>query len=260
MQRRTDDTISPAQSFSALIADDHEFVRNCLRDELTNSFPELTHIYESDNPIEAVSQAIVQRPELVVLDIEFDNDSAMNGVDAAEQIWKEHPHAAIVVVSNYKAETYIRHLHQIISSEGSYGYVLKDRLIQDFIPAVKAVLSGDCWIEPEIMRVITRLGKRNYSLTDNEHEALVFIALGLSDQASSRILCLTEKAIQARLQLLYAKLAIPQKGDSSASYFNPRCRAIWSGFQRGLITEAELKHCAAEISHKARELGIVLPM
>jgi DNA-binding NarL/FixJ family response regulator len=248
------------RSFSALIADDHEFVRNWLRDELTRSFPGLSSVQVVSTPAEAVAKAISLKPDLIFLDIDFENDRSINGIEAAERIWKEHSEAAIIIVSSHKGEVYIKHLYKVTPANGSYGYILKDKVAKYLVEATNAVLSGDCWIDPEITQIVNRLQRSNLSLSDNEYVALVCAALGLSDTTSGRLLCLTEKAIQARLQLLYSKFGIPPKGHPDAGIFNPRCRAVWCGLQRGLINESELQAWAAEFSKKAKENGILVDM
>ena len=242
--------------FTALIADDHEFVRNWLRDELMACFPGASNVEITGSPTEAISKAISLKPDLIMLDIDFENDRSINGIDAAERIWKEHPEAAIIIISSHKGEVYIKHLYKITPPDGAYGYVLKDKVAQQLIDAVNAVLSGDCWVDSEITRIANRLMRSNHTLTDNEYEALVCIALGLSDSTAGKLLCLTEKAIQARLQLLYQKFGIPPKNHPDGGIFNPRCRSVWRGFQRGLINESELQAWAAEFAKKGKELGL----
>lgn len=247
-----------ARTFTALIADDHEFVRNWLRDELTTQFPEVSAIHDADNPVDTIAKALSLRPDLIFLDIDFENDRTINGIDVAEQIWKEHAQAAIVIVSHHKGEIYVRHLYRIAPPDGTYAYVLKDKVAQHLVGVVNALLSGDCWIDPDIMRVATRIARKDQTLSDNEYEALVCIALGLSDSTTARLLCLTEKAIQARLQLLYSKFKISPKSHHESSVFNSRCRAVWIGLQRGLINERELQSWAAELATKAKEYGLSL--
>jgi len=256
MSAVTGDVEKEVRTFTALIADDHEFVRNWLRDELTKNFPGLSSVAVSSTPGEAVSKAISLKPDLIFLDIDFENDRSINGIEAAERIWKEHAGAAIVIVSSHKGEIYIKHLYKVTPADGAYGFILKDKVAQYLVEATNAVLSGDCWVDPEIKRIVSRLQRSNQSLSDNEYEALICIALGLSDTTSGRLLCLTEKAIQARLQLLYSKFGIPPKGDPNAGVFNPRCRAVRCGLQRGLINESELQAWAAEFSSKAKEVGV----
>lgn len=247
------------QKFAALVADDHEFVRNWLCDELQRLYsPRLLSLDSADTPQKAIELALRSKPNLILLDIDFENDRTSNGLDVAERLWKELPQAAIIIISNHKAELYIKHLYRITPPDGAYGYILKDKVAQHLVNAANTVLSGDCWIDPEIHRIAKRISHNTHQVTDNEYEALVCIALGFSDTTAGRLLCLTEKAIQARLRSLYSKFGLAPKGHPDAGVYNPRCRAVWSGFQRGLITESELASWSAEFATKAKGYGVNL--
>lgn len=241
--------------FSVLIADDHEFFRQWLRDRLQRDFPEVERLDETADPLEAAEMATANAYDLVLLDIDFAADRSINGIDVAEKIWKKHAHTGVILVTNYNAEIYVRKLYRVCPPTCVYGYLLKEEISKGLAFAVKAVLSGDCWIDPDVARLFSRIARKDTSLTDNEYEVLVCIALGLSDHAAARVLCLTEKAIQARLQLLYSKFGISSRGEH---LYNPRCRAIWCGFKRGLINEIELNAWAQEIKTKNPDTGLSL--
>lgn len=256
-------TAEMLRNFSVLVADDHEYFREWMREELTRSFPSLSAVYETNNAHEAISKAVSLRPELIFMDIEFSKDRSLDGIDAAEQIWSKHPEAAIVITSNHAGEIYVKRLYKITPETGGYGYVLKDSVAEYLNEVVKRMLSGDCWIDPAIRRIENRMAKTNYNVTGNEYEVLVCIALGLNDRSIAQLLCLTNRAIQARLRSLYDRFAIPDKADQNdpnAGVFNPRCRAIWYGFQRGLIDESELKARAIELSKQARDRGLTVEL
>ena len=125
-------------------------------------------------------------------------------------------------------------------ANGAFGYVLKNASNEQVLEAARAVLSGDCWIHPGIARVIQRTQNRATSLTSAEYEALICIALGLTDSSIARRLYLTEKAVQSRLKSLYSKLAIPGRGEQQDTEYNQRCRAVYLSYRRGLINQSEL--------------------
>jgi DNA-binding NarL/FixJ family response regulator len=250
--------ITNERRFSALIADDHQFFREWLQSELRKNFDNLSDVHEANSPSQAISIARSEQIDIAFLDIDFGNEPNVSGLEAAAEIWKLCPKAAIIIISNYKGEVYVKKLYSITPDSGAYGYITKDRVGEHLVSAVRAVLSGDCWIDPEIVRIVTRLARKDYTLTDNEYEALICIALGLSDHAAAKVLCLTEKAVQARLQLLYSKFGVPSKGENNAALYNPRCRAIWCGLQRGLINDLELRNWAAEIEKRKKETGLSL--
>lgn len=228
-----------------LIVDDEErdrlWLRNLLEEHVSDNGP----IEEAHDGQKAVEMASRLKPNLVFLDIKMPN---LSGIKAAEQILGQLPNTGIIMLSNFSDEIYVRQLWKIVPPNGAFGYVLKNASNEQVVEAAKAVISGDCWIHPGIARVIQRTQNRATNLTSAEYEALVCIALGMTDHAIAKRLYLTEKAVQSRLKSLYAKLGIPGRGESHDSEFNQRCRACYLATRRGLINQSELDDWEAKLA------------
>jgi DNA-binding NarL/FixJ family response regulator len=221
-----------------LIVDDEERDRKWLKSLLADSVGEKHPIQEAHDGQEAVDMALKLKPELVFLDIKMPQ---ISGIKAAELILQKLPETGVIMLSNFSDEVYVRQLWKIVPPNGAFGYVLKNASNEQVVEAAKAVLSGDCWIHPGIARVIQRTQNRATSLTAAEYEALVCIALGLTDHTIAKKLYLTEKAVQSRLKSLYAKLSIPGRSEGHETEFNQRCRACYLANRRGLINQSELE-------------------
>ncbi len=230
---------------SILIVDDEERDRTWLKNLLLNHLGKDLSIVEGQDGAQAVELSQKHKPGLVFLDIKMPN---LSGIKAAEQILKDLPETGVVMLSNFSDEVYVRQLWKIVPPNGVFGYVLKNASNEQVVEAARAVLSGDCWIHPGIARVIQRTQNRATSLTSAEYEALVCIALGMTDHAIAKRLYLTEKAIQSRLKSLYAKLGIPGRSEAHESEFNQRCRAVYLSNRRGLINQSELDFWEAKLS------------
>jgi DNA-binding NarL/FixJ family response regulator len=217
------------------------FQRDYLRAVIGDNFADFLPLIETDDGAKAVELALKNRPALVVLDIKL---RALSGVRAARQIWAEHPLARILFWSQYKDEIYVRELARIIPNETVYGYVLKSSPDEKLIAALRAVLIDEqCWIDPEIRTVQSRAINRMSGLTDIEYEALIDIALGLTDRAIARRRYLSERGVQNRLRELYSKLSIDIEqivDERWGNTYSPRSRAISLALQRGLINAEEL--------------------
>jgi DNA-binding NarL/FixJ family response regulator len=226
---------------SIVLAEDMAFQRDYLRAVIAEKFAEFGPLIETDDGTKAVELAHENRPALVVLDIKL---RGLSGVRAARQIWSEQPLARILFWSQYKDEIYVRELARIVPNETVYGYVLKSSPDDRLIAALRAVLIDEqCWIDPEIRTVQSRAINRVSGLTDIEYEALIDIALGLTDRAIARRRYLSERGVQNRLRELYAKLSIDIEqivDERWGNTYSPRARAISIALQRGLINAEEL--------------------
>lgn len=228
-----------------LIVDDEERDRIWLRTLLTEHVQDHGPIEEAHDGQKAVEMAARLKPNLVFLDIKMPN---LSGIKAAEQILGAEPSTGIIMLSNFSDEVYVRQLWKIVPPNGAFGYVLKNASNEQVVEAARAVISGDCWIHPGIARVIQRTQNRATNLTSAEYEALVCIALGMTDHAIAKRLYLTEKAVQSRLKSLYAKLGIPGRGENHETEFNQRCRAVYLATRRGLINQSELDDWEAKLA------------
>jgi DNA-binding NarL/FixJ family response regulator len=91
--------------------------------------------------------------------------------------------------------------------------------------------------------VQSRASSHTHGLTDIEYEALVDIALGLTDKAIARRRYLSERGVQNRLRELYVKLGIDLEqivDQRWGNTYSPRSRAISLALQRGLINADEI--------------------
>jgi DNA-binding NarL/FixJ family response regulator len=229
-----------------LIVDDEERDRMWLKTLLTEHLSDQLPFHEALDGQQAVEMALKIKPNLIFLDIKMPQ---LSGIKAAEQILQQLPETGVVMLSNFSDEVYVRQLWKIMPPDGAFGYVLKNASNEQVVEAAKAVISGDCWIHPGIARVIQRTQNRATSLTPAEYEALVCIALGMTDHAIAKRLYLTEKAVQSRLKSLYAKLGIPGRGESPETDFNQRCRAVLLATRRGLINQQELDDWESKLAN-----------
>lgn len=245
---------SEQRELSVLIADDREYFRNWLSEELKSRFPAVKEIRECSDPHGAIARAKSQKPDLIFMDIDFKQDRTINGIQAAAEIWKGEPDTAIIIISSYDDQIYLKNLRESAPDGAAYGYVLKDNVVRDLEKAIKSVLNGEGHIDSQLGSTLAKMNRRDETLTDGQYEVLVCIALGLSDRTIAKLLFLTEQSVQARLRSLYRAFNIPSKASSESpdvGVYSSRCRAVWHGIKIGLINEAELQRLAPQIQAAA---------
>lgn len=246
------------KELSVLIADDREYFRSWLTEELQDKFPRMKEIRESGDAQGAIARAKSQKPDLIFMDIDFKQDRSLNGIQAAAEIWKVQPEASIIIISSYDDQIYLKNLREAAPETATYGYVLKDNVVRDLEKAVNSVLSGEGHIDSQLGSVLARMNRKDESVTDGQYEVLVCIALGLSDKTIAKLLFLREQSVQARLRSLYRCFNIPSKGTDSkdVGVYSSRCRAVWHAIKIGLINEAELQRLAPQIQTAADRAGL----
>ena len=122
-----------------LVADDHRAMLDTLVRMLSRDFDVVAAVPDG---LSAVKEAEHLAPDLLVLDIAM---PGLNGIAAAARLKDRGSNAKIVFVTNMRVEFVQESL-----ALGDIGFVLKDRLVADLLPAIRRVLAGQAFISPSI--------------------------------------------------------------------------------------------------------------
>ena len=120
-----------------LVADDHGTARRSLRTLITRR--QDWHVCaEAVDGLDAVEKAKSMSPDVAVLDLAM---GGLNGVQAAAAIRETCPTTIILTISLYDAEPLFGRLQTV----GVRGFVSKNNLVAELLPAIDAVLTGRSW-------------------------------------------------------------------------------------------------------------------
>jgi PAS domain S-box-containing protein len=126
-----------SESVRILVTDDHAVSRAGLR-ELFSKRPPLQIVGEATNGVEAITQAVALKPDVIVMDVSLPQ---MNGIDATREIHRTQPHIQIVGLSTHYDES----TERLMRDAGAEAYFTKnegtDRLL-DYLLSVRAKTKG----------------------------------------------------------------------------------------------------------------------
>ncbi len=195
-----------------LIVDDHEVVRDGLRNILT-SLDNISIAGEAGNGEDAVKMYSSLKPDLVIMDISM---PGMNGIEATRVIKEKDPDARILILTMHDNQEY---LNQIIRS-GAKGFILKNTDKEELLDAVKTVASGDNFFSKDISKLIIdnyirtaketekNDGYKEVPLTKREIEILKLIASDYSNQEIANILYISYNTVDTHRKNIMHKLSI----------------------------------------------------
>jgi len=192
---------------AVLIADDHLMFA-----ELTGRY--LATQYEVPLPVTELDELMPRldevHPDVLLLDISFGKRSSLPLV---ARIVRRHRDTRIVMVTGHADR---RMMHTALDA-GARGYVLKDGGPADLMVAIRAVLAGERYIDPELRssRPVPRY-RLLQPLSARQHEVLMLLRRGSTEQMIADALKISlstaEKhvlAIKRRLGLERTKRTIP---------------------------------------------------
>jgi DNA-binding NarL/FixJ family response regulator len=191
-----------------LIADDHALFRTGIRDVVERGG--WTVCGEAHNGREAVAQAIVARPDIVIIDVSMPE---LNGVDATRQITSVLPHTKVILLTMYHSEELARRAIEA----GARGYVLKSDAGETLSQAIRSMLVGSTFFTSSISELVVRAfvckGRKlrgaqstGAKLTPRESEILQMLAEGKTTKQVAKALGTSTSTVETQRKNMMHKL------------------------------------------------------
>jgi DNA-binding NarL/FixJ family response regulator len=123
-----------------LLADDHVLVAEGIQKLLEPEF-ELVGIVADGRSLLAATAKL--QPDLVVVDISL---PLLNGLDASQQLKKNHPNLKIIVLTMHSEPNFVTQAFRV----GVSGYVLKQSVGSELVQAIREVVKGRTYVSPMV--------------------------------------------------------------------------------------------------------------
>jgi DNA-binding NarL/FixJ family response regulator len=198
-----------------VLADDHPIVRDGLR-ALLASLPRVELVGEAATGREAVREAVLRRPDVLVMDLQMPD---LNGIEATREVARVAPGVAVLVLTMYDDDDSVF----AAMRAGARGYLLKGAGQDQIARAIQAVAAGQAIFGPGVaVRVLRYFGTPARTdapfpdLTEREREVLDLIAAGLGNTAIAGRLGLAGKTVGNHISNIFAKLQVAGRADAIA--------------------------------------------
>ncbi|MBS1748763.1 MAG: response regulator transcription factor [Bacteroidetes bacterium] len=122
-----------------LIADDHEFIRNGIKQILFDEF-DLLHVEEAADTEELLNLAFADEWDIIISDISM---PGKGGIEALQIIKEQSPSVPVLLLSIYPEDQYA----DKVLAAGASGYLNKDSAPNDLVAVVKTILSGQKYVK-----------------------------------------------------------------------------------------------------------------
>jgi DNA-binding NarL/FixJ family response regulator len=211
-----------------LIADDQDLVRAGLR-MILEAEPSIDVVAEATNGREAVEQARLFHPDVVLMDIRMPE---LDGL-AATRLLLETPGTAarVLILTTFDLDEYV---YEALRA-GASGFLLKDSPPEDLVAGIAIVARGDALLAPSVTRrVVEEFAQRPRArptaqtaleqLTPRELEVLRLIARGLSNGEIAASLVVSEATVKTHVAHVLMKLDL-----------RDRVQAVVLAYESGLV-------------------------
>jgi DNA-binding NarL/FixJ family response regulator len=211
-----------------LLTDDQAAVRSGMRAMLTRE-PGIEVVGEASDGREAVALARRRGADIVVMDVRMPR---MDGLEATRLLAGpevEDP-VAVVVVTTYDLDEYVFEALQA----GASGFLLKESVPEELVPALRAVESGQGLIGAAVTRRLiaeyaslappVKADPRLEELTAREREIYLLVAQGMSNAEIAAELVIEESTVKSHVSALLEKLGC-----------RSRVQAVIYAYEQGLV-------------------------
>lgn len=193
-----------------LIVDDHPVVRHGLRGMLSLK-PGLEVVGEAEDGEEAVLQARLLQPDVILLDLMMPRKDGL----AVIQALKQEAHSAnILVLTSLTGD---EKLLAAIEA-GALGCLLKNSSPQELVRAIRDVAQGELTLHPAIARKLLRgspsspeTGSPHDRLTEREIDVLKLMAQGLSNRDIAETLVISDQTVRGHVSNILEKLQLANR-------------------------------------------------
>ena len=131
-----------------LLADDHELLLNSLASFLEQS-KDLQIVAKTTNGEEAITQASIYLPDVAILDISM---PVMDGIEVARQVHLYCPSTRVLILSFSDSSANVWRALEA----GAQGYIVKEALIEDLLPAIQALAQGNSFFSEKVADMARR--------------------------------------------------------------------------------------------------------
>ncbi|GAA5021295.1 response regulator [Actinopolymorpha pittospori] len=194
-----------------LLVDDERLVRSGFR-LLLDLEDDITVVGEAANGAEAVEQARVARPDVVLMDIRMPK---MDGIQATRLIATANGlhHVRILILTTYDTDT---HVFEGLQA-GASGFLLKDSGPAELLHGIRVVAAGEALLAPRITRrLIAHFTAQRTAdkaaehrlavLTEREREVLALVGRGMSNDEIGAELFLSPATARTHVSHAMVKL------------------------------------------------------
>lgn len=177
---------------------------------------DFTVVGEAADGLETIRQALLLRPDLVLMDISM---PGISGVDATREIRRQLPQTRVLVLTQHDDEGYLRR----VLRAGASGYLVKKAADTELFVALRTVARGEVYLHPSMTRLLVEEtvllspdagpDARSEQLSEREREALSLLARGFTNREVADQMAVSVKTAETYKARIMEKSGLRRRSD-----------------------------------------------
>jgi two-component system response regulator NreC len=194
------------KTITIIVADDHRVVRDGIR-MILSAEPDMEVVAEVGDAEEARRRTSGLKPTVLVLDLNMPGPASL---DLIPVIADGSPETAIVVLTMQNDPVFARRAF----ASGARGYVVKHSAGVELVGAVRRVVDGGTYVNPELgARIAVEPEGPPGGLTPRESEILGLIALGYTNPEIAERLVVSVRTVETHRSGIQRKLGTSNRAE-----------------------------------------------
>jgi NarL family two-component system response regulator LiaR len=197
---------------SIILADDHAVVREGTRRMLEED-PDITILAEAENGNDAINLTLVKKPDILIVDISMPD---INGLEVLKRIKAKVPEQKVVFFTAHSDLQYVK----AAIKHNIDGYLTKSIDLRQLNSSIKKILGGERVVSQDISSLLaTQFWSKVKSpadLTPREHEIMVLVARGKSNNEIAEELCIAIRTVETHVANILKKLKFSNRTQISS--------------------------------------------
>lgn len=193
-----------------MIVDDHKMIREGIK-QLLELNKNISVVGMGSDGDECISLLKEKSADILLLDINMPNK---NGLEILKEIKEAKIDIKVIMLTVHNEVDYLLRAIEI----GADGYVLKDAGSAELIHAIQTVMSGESYIQPDMIPMLnSKMVVRNSdkekikNLTKRELEVLILVSEGMFNKEIADKLKISERTVKNHISSIFKKIDVADR-------------------------------------------------